>query len=204
MSIRITLQRTILACVILLLCEAHAVYDAELGRWLSADPIEEGGGLNLYRYVGNGPVGAWDPLGLVDKSYTPGWDPKQQSMREWEKTYNPKDKTTVAGHGDPDTMGKKMMDPTGRTTMSPEDVAKDIANLPNRKKGTSVELIVCNSGLGGKDSFAQKFAQALANLEKMPITVKAPNHNIHPGNAPGEPPIPFIGGQMLPFSAKPQ
>jgi RHS repeat-associated protein len=37
-------------------------YDAELGRWLSEDPIGEEGGVNLYGYVGNGVVGAWDPL----------------------------------------------------------------------------------------------------------------------------------------------
>jgi len=42
----------------------YRVYDPVLGRWLSEDPIEEAGGVNLYGYVGNGPVGAWDPLGL--------------------------------------------------------------------------------------------------------------------------------------------
>jgi RHS repeat-associated protein len=41
-------------------------YSAELGRWLSRDPIEEGGGINLYRYVSNRPVTAVDPLGLWD------------------------------------------------------------------------------------------------------------------------------------------
>ena len=32
--------------------------------WLSRDPIEEEGGLNLYGYVGNDSVGLADPLGL--------------------------------------------------------------------------------------------------------------------------------------------
>ena len=32
--------------------------------WLSADPIGEEGGLNLYGYVGGNPVNAIDPLGL--------------------------------------------------------------------------------------------------------------------------------------------
>ena len=40
-------------------------YDAELGRWISRDPIEELGGLNLYLYVGNDPVVFWDPFGLL-------------------------------------------------------------------------------------------------------------------------------------------
>ena len=39
-------------------------YDPELGRWLSADPIGEAGGLNLYGYVGGNPVNYRDPLGL--------------------------------------------------------------------------------------------------------------------------------------------
>ncbi len=39
-------------------------YSPELGRWISRDPIEEEGGINLYGYVHNGPLGAVDPLGL--------------------------------------------------------------------------------------------------------------------------------------------
>jgi RHS repeat-associated protein len=32
----------------------------ETGRWLNQDPIEERGGLNLYGFVGNDGVNAWD------------------------------------------------------------------------------------------------------------------------------------------------
>jgi RHS repeat-associated protein len=39
-------------------------YDAELGRWISEDPIEEEGGLNLYGYVYNSPLMWIDLLGL--------------------------------------------------------------------------------------------------------------------------------------------
>ena len=41
-------------------------YESTPGRtaWLSRDPIEEEGGLNLYGYVGNDSVGLADPLGL--------------------------------------------------------------------------------------------------------------------------------------------
>jgi len=38
-------------------------YSPELGRWISGDPIEEAGGLNLYGMVGNDPVNRWDYLG---------------------------------------------------------------------------------------------------------------------------------------------
>ncbi|MEX2580443.1 MAG: RHS repeat-associated core domain-containing protein [Verrucomicrobiales bacterium] len=44
-------------------------YDADLGRWLSADPLGERGGLNLYGYVGNDPVNGWDPFGLEVQGY---------------------------------------------------------------------------------------------------------------------------------------
>ena len=38
-------------------------YDADLGRWISRDPIEENGGMNLYRYVQNSPAIYVDPSG---------------------------------------------------------------------------------------------------------------------------------------------
>ncbi len=39
--------------------------DTTNGRWLSRDPIEERGGVNLYGMVGNDAVNRWDYLGLV-------------------------------------------------------------------------------------------------------------------------------------------
>ena len=38
-------------------------YDAEMGRWLSKDPIGLNGGLNLYTFCGNAPIHFADPLG---------------------------------------------------------------------------------------------------------------------------------------------
>jgi len=43
----------------------YRYYDSETGRWLNRDPIEEQGGVNLYGFVGNEPVGKWDYLGMT-------------------------------------------------------------------------------------------------------------------------------------------
>ncbi|MEN3943316.1 RHS repeat-associated core domain-containing protein [Prosthecobacter sp. SYSU 5D2] len=42
----------------------YRYYAPEMGRWISRDPIEERGGINLYGMVGNDPVNRWDYLGL--------------------------------------------------------------------------------------------------------------------------------------------
>jgi RHS repeat-associated protein len=52
----------------------HRYYEAEQGRFISCDPIEESGGLMLYGYCGNEPVGRRDLLGMAccaDKEYAP-------------------------------------------------------------------------------------------------------------------------------------
>ncbi|MCK4428370.1 MAG: RHS repeat-associated core domain-containing protein, partial [candidate division Zixibacteria bacterium] len=47
-------------------------YSAELGRFLSRDPIGYRGGMNLYAYVGNNSVNLIDPLGLCGEK--PWWE----------------------------------------------------------------------------------------------------------------------------------
>jgi len=44
---------------------AEAYYAPQLGRFLSRDPIEEKGGINLHVFVRDEPIGNWDKLGLV-------------------------------------------------------------------------------------------------------------------------------------------
>ena len=43
-------------------------YDPSTGRWLSKDPLQEAGGMNLYGFINNSPIGTWDLLGLVNWS----------------------------------------------------------------------------------------------------------------------------------------
>jgi len=42
----------------------YRAYSTELGRWLSRDPMQEGAGLNMYRYVANNTPNRYDTLGL--------------------------------------------------------------------------------------------------------------------------------------------
>jgi RHS repeat-associated protein len=53
----------------------YRFYDPQAQRWINRDPIGEAGGMNLYGFVGNGPVGAVDSSGLhgnVISSTLPG------------------------------------------------------------------------------------------------------------------------------------
>ena len=43
----------------------YRYYDANLGRWLNRDPIQEDGGLGLYRFVNNNSISNTDRLGLL-------------------------------------------------------------------------------------------------------------------------------------------
>ena len=63
----------------------YRAYDPELGRWLSRDPIEEEGGINLYGYVGNGPTGEVDEIGLERGR------PIRSNGRHWTGRPNPAD-----------------------------------------------------------------------------------------------------------------
>lgn len=50
----------------------YRYYSPDMGRWISRDPLEEQGGLNLYGFVNNDPVNKWDLWGM--KNYKLGDD----------------------------------------------------------------------------------------------------------------------------------
>ena len=52
-------------------------YEPNLQRWVSRDPLEEAGGINLYAFTGNSPVNTVDPWGNQpedeDENYSPNY-----------------------------------------------------------------------------------------------------------------------------------
>jgi RHS repeat-associated protein len=48
----------------------YRFYQPVMGRWLTRDPLQEDGGINLYGFVSNNPVNLFDPLGLVERDLT--------------------------------------------------------------------------------------------------------------------------------------
>lgn len=64
-------------------------YDPELRRWLSAGPIGEAGGMNLYAYVGNDPINLYDLLGLrppTDEFWPAYPNYSQNAENVWKET----------------------------------------------------------------------------------------------------------------------
>jgi RHS repeat-associated protein len=51
------------------------VYDPQLGRWVSRDPIYENDDRNIYRYVTNAPGSGIDGLGLLSSWFPALWEP---------------------------------------------------------------------------------------------------------------------------------
>ncbi|MCB1202877.1 MAG: RHS repeat-associated core domain-containing protein [Verrucomicrobiae bacterium] len=65
----------------------YRFYVPMLGRWINRDPIGERGGLNLYRYGGNGGVNDLDYLGLTcEEDGPPFW---KTSDGKWELEIDP-------------------------------------------------------------------------------------------------------------------
>ncbi|HAF15738.1 MAG TPA: hypothetical protein DCK99_19005 [Blastocatellia bacterium] len=79
----------------------YRAYDADLGRWLSRDPIGEMGGINLYGYTGNNPVNFTDPSGLT-------WTTNINFLLNWlsgrgsnSRSYNPSSVETTEMQNSP-------------------------------------------------------------------------------------------------------
>ena len=63
----------------------YRFYSPEIGRWLSRDPIGELGGVNLYGFVGNNGVNAWDYFGLDWGQWNSVFDNNYSNESDWSK-----------------------------------------------------------------------------------------------------------------------
>ena len=59
----------------------HRWYDAEVGKWISRDPIGVEGGVNVYKYSRNSPINIIDSIGL-GKEKEVDWDCVQKLLNE--------------------------------------------------------------------------------------------------------------------------
>lgn len=66
----------------------NRAYSAQLGRWISRDPIGERGGINLYEYVVNDPIDFVDRDGLNISRGGPVEAPTRR-RRDWPHTWPP-------------------------------------------------------------------------------------------------------------------
>jgi RHS repeat-associated protein len=136
----------------------YRAYDARLGRFISRDPIEENGGVNLYAYVYSSPLNSIDPLGLVDLNLFGTKDPLNELAQHTEDSAS---EISVGGHGA--IGGGEMFAPSG-VPQDIKDLASKIKALPKYKAGVPVKLLVCEAGKDpgdGRGSVGAQLAKAL-------------------------------------------
>ena len=85
-----------------LYCYDYRYYDPILGRWLSRDPIEESGGVNVYGFVANDPLDYTDPAGLALYAFdgTGNVPSQRDNVRILWETYSGGSKPYIKGVGD--------------------------------------------------------------------------------------------------------
>jgi len=138
---------------------------------MTRDPIGEGGGINLFAFVGNNPSNWIDPFGLVDLNLVPNSGTglfSDAALRSFLDTLNYQPYAySVGAHGSPNVI----TDENGKP-MTPMQLA--CLMKENGYKGGPVVLTACSTGRG-KKSFAQKLADELG------ADVYAPTRDLQPG-----------------------
>lgn len=137
----------------------YRAYDAKHGVWLSEDPIQEEGGINLYGYVGNSPLMKFDPLGLLDLNLFGPNDPIKASAQGVPTVAA---ESRLAGHGCKDGAIKSSANPNNydpaKDIYTPEELGAMIKALPQTQEGKPCKLMMCE--LDQNPDYVQKVANS--------------------------------------------
>ena len=127
----------------------RCAYEIASGRrqWPNRDPIEEDGGVNLYRLVGNSPVSFVDPLGLENFTMWPSGENHNSYTSHDPKTFD------IGCHGSPTRVADER-----RNGLTAQQLFERVRSDPKFIDATKVKLWACEVGKG-RDSFAQQFAR---------------------------------------------
>jgi hypothetical protein len=84
MKTKQTLMLLLVLLVVSLAREAQAFYNPSTGRWLSRDPAQEQGGLNLYGFISNDALDRGDDLGLALYVIDGTWMDRLDRANPWQ------------------------------------------------------------------------------------------------------------------------
>ncbi len=164
-------------------------YDPETCRWLSRDPIGEGGDLNLYSYVANNPVNYVDPLGLLvviktkDGTTISVWTAEQFINQVQAQPDGAIAHINFVGHGDPESQGLSEYSDTKESLMMTQNSPwNPMLNGPSIK----------NTFIPIKDVLKSKMmGNGTINLDGCGVGGKNKNH-------PGQPNLPSALSGVMP------
>jgi RHS repeat-associated protein len=127
----------------------YRFYSAALGRWMTRDPIEEIGGINLYEFALSNPVGFIDPMGL---------SPATPSAPVPTPYPNVSTDTggTCGGGGQSGVPGVKL---AGTDIASKTDISRSSGDMPSR--GTGGGLISARNMDKGKPQRAWSYGPSV-------------------------------------------
>jgi hypothetical protein len=123
---------------------------------------ERSGPKKLYAYVRGNPISLIDPLGLVDRNYSPLWDSANVRVG-LELIQSPQGMLTVGVHFD----GTNFIGSDGKVWTAQQLADQIRSDTPNLSDYNSVRLYACRSGAEGSDGKVP--AQAVANALGLPV-----------------------------------